>query len=141
MGRPSQPVHPLGPILFFGIAALVFWVPYHFFGIGKWLFETSAGTLLIVTLNVCVVLVFLGIPYGLFKLANYVRSRLAGPIPVSLTERERFVLNDPPGPYDTLETWERHLSELERLPEDVYLRKKLIKKARQKVSEKRARRC
>jgi hypothetical protein len=81
------------------------------------------------------------------KLASYVRSRLAvqsnrpagqGDFPVSLTERERFVLIDPPGPYDTLETWERHLSELERLPENVYLRKKLIKKARQKVAEKRA---
>jgi hypothetical protein len=32
-----------------------------------------------------------------------------------------LVLIDPPTPFDTLETWQRHLADVRRLPDDVAL--------------------
>jgi hypothetical protein len=42
--RPDHPpVHPLGPILLAGSAAVFLWCLYHFFGIGRDAYEFASG--------------------------------------------------------------------------------------------------
>jgi hypothetical protein len=48
-----------------------------------------------------------------------------------------ILLNDGPGPFDTLETWEQHLKKMEALPESVLNRGSLIAEARTWVERKR----
>jgi hypothetical protein len=40
-----------------------------------------------------------------------------------------LVLLDPPGPFDTLATWKRHLAYVRSLPPDTLLRSELIEAA------------
>jgi hypothetical protein len=54
--------------------------------------------------------------------------------------QERRLLNgliDPPSPYDTLETWERHLAEVLRLPDTDPLKTQLISEAEEIIRSKR----
>jgi hypothetical protein len=44
---------------------------------------------------------------------------------------------DPPGPFDTLEMWEEHLSFLKTLPADTMLKPQMIKSAKWWIAEKR----
>jgi hypothetical protein len=45
---------------------------------------------------------------------------------------------DPPTPYDTLETWERHLAEMRELPDTDSLKMELISEAEEIIRAKRA---
>jgi hypothetical protein len=54
------------------------------------------------------------------------------------TEQQRIILIDEPSPYDTLETWERHLDVVEKLPENTLLKDRMLARARKRVEEKRA---
>jgi hypothetical protein len=45
-----------------------------------------------------------------------------------------LVLVDPPGPFDTLATWRRHLAALRCLPPDTLLRAELIESAEEAVA-------
>jgi hypothetical protein len=70
-------MHPLGLVLLFGIVAVFLWPLYHFFATGRWVFEIALGMLAIIILNICGVLIVVGIPLGIFKLVDHVRSRWA----------------------------------------------------------------
>jgi len=48
-----------------------------------------------------------------------------------------LVLIDPPGPFDTLATWQRHLAECRRLPADTMLKAELIETAEAHIREAR----
>lgn len=49
-----------------------------------------------------------------------------------------YLLDDQPGLYsDTLETWERYLSELRRLPDSVRNKEDLIESAEQVIARRR----
>ena len=41
--KPSQPSHPLTPILITGMILIVLWPLHHFWGIGDELFELALG--------------------------------------------------------------------------------------------------
>jgi hypothetical protein len=46
--RPGDPpVHPLGPILLAGIAAVFLWCLYHFFGIGRDAYEFASAAVVL----------------------------------------------------------------------------------------------
>jgi hypothetical protein len=45
-----------------------------------------------------------------------------------------LVMLDPPGPFDTLATWERHLAYVRRLPPDTLLRAELIQDAEEAIA-------
>jgi hypothetical protein len=51
------------------------------------------------------------------------------------TEPQRVILIDEPTPYDTLETWERHLTKLEALPANTFMRAELIKRAKSLIAD------
>jgi hypothetical protein len=40
-----------------------------------------------------------------------------------------LVLIDPPSPFDTLATWQRHLAEVRRLSDDVLLKAEMVEAA------------
>jgi hypothetical protein len=46
----------------------------------------------------------------------------------------RIYLIDPPGPFDTLATWERHLAYVRSLPPDTLLRAELIQDAEEAIA-------
>jgi hypothetical protein len=46
-------------------------------------------------------------------------------------------LIDPPSPFATLETWEQHLDELRRMPENTAMRRQLIALAEKEIASKR----
>jgi hypothetical protein len=50
-----------------------------------------------------------------------------------------LVLIDPPGPFDTLQTWQRHLRDLRTLPDGTLLRSELIQTAEAHIEAKRRR--
>jgi hypothetical protein len=52
--------------------------------------------------------------------------------------KQHFVLIDGLSPYDTRETWERHLAYLKRLPASVVLKPELMQDAREMIAKKRA---
>jgi hypothetical protein len=51
--------------------------------------------------------------------------------------QEQDFLIDGPGIYDTLETWERHLSRIEALPGNGDMKREALKHAREMVERKR----
>ena len=50
-----------------------------------------------------------------------------------------FVTIDPPTPYDSLESWEKHLAELQALADETPLKDEMIKQAEEIISEKKDR--
>ena len=52
--------------------------------------------------------------------------------------KKKFVLIDGPSPYDTLESWERHLRELRELPANTALKPQMIKEAKEMIAMKKA---
>ena len=52
------------------------------------------------------------------------------------TEQRLPPLIDGPSPFASRETWERHLSELERLPADTLGRGELLRHAREVIADK-----
>jgi hypothetical protein len=52
--------------------------------------------------------------------------------------KKRDVMIDEPTPFDTLATWERHLSDLKRLPADTELKPEMIRTAEQSIARKKA---
>jgi hypothetical protein len=49
------------------------------------------------------------------------------------------VMIDPPGPFDTLQTWRRHLRDLRSLSDDMVLKAELIESAVAHIEVKRRR--
>jgi hypothetical protein len=57
--------------------------------------------------------------------------------PTSVIDQPALAVIDPPSPYDTLETWERYLRELKKLPENVLLGQESIAEAEHEIRRKR----
>ena len=49
---------------------------------------------------------------------------------------DRIVMIDEPSPFDTRETWERHLEQLKALPDDVALKAEMISDAEEMLARK-----
>jgi hypothetical protein len=49
------------------------------------------------------------------------------------------VLIDPPSPFDDVATWERHLADVRRLPDDTLLKAELVEAAEEAVARRRDR--
>ena len=55
-----------------------------------------------------------------------------------MARRKRsYGLVDPPSRFATLDTWERHLAELKKLPADAVLKPQMIKTAQEAIERKR----
>jgi hypothetical protein len=62
----------------------------------------------------------------------------SGDFPLDTPLEESFVMADPPGRLDTLETWEQWLKELrEQVPDSAFNKQRLIKRAERVIAEKR----
>jgi hypothetical protein len=46
-----------------------------------------------------------------------------------------LVLIDPPSPFDTLETWQRHLADVRRLPDDTLLKAEMVEAAEEQIDK------
>jgi hypothetical protein len=55
-----------------------------------------------------------------------------------VAEKKLYGLIDEPSPFDTLTTWEHHLTELEALPDDYVLKPQLLAWAREMIAKKRS---
>jgi hypothetical protein len=51
--------------------------------------------------------------------------------------RAMLVMIDPPTPFDTLATWQRHLADVRRLPDDVALKSETLRTAEEAVARRR----
>jgi len=49
----------------------------------------------------------------------------------------KSVLADEPSPFDTLETWERHLESVKAMPAGTILREAMMKAAQEMITKKR----
>lgn len=59
------------------------------------------------------------------------------PRTASSTTKKRPMLVDDPGAFDTLATWERHLTDLKKLPKDILGKAGMIKTAKEIIAWKR----
>lgn len=54
-----------------------------------------------------------------------------------MAQEQSVGIIDPPGPFSTREMWERHLSELRKLPQNTLLRREMIATAEREIARKR----
>jgi hypothetical protein len=55
-----------------------------------------------------------------------------------MNSSQKIYLIDPPSPFATLETWERHLTYLKSLPDDALLKREMLQTAEETIRLKKS---